>query len=383
MYKKMPFLLAILIISLASLGNYIPHSVTNFLFCASLTVKPIIIFLLPFIIFGLLYKAAVGLANDASRIIILVLFSIIISNFIATSLSQIIGIVIYNFDLSLTLPTRNDSLVGEPFFIMPSFIPNNYAMIVGVVSGILASKLSPRQAVYFSLLAEKAVNIMLKVITMLVPLLITGFIIKLQYEGVIGQILKNYTLIFAVIVISQILYITFLYLVGQNFHFNKALVAMKNMLPAGISGFSTMSSAASMPLVIICTQSNVKNKDLVKALVPASINVHLIGDCIAIPCFAYAILKSYGLAQPDFYQCFIFTIYFVMAKFSVAAIPAGGIIVMLPILEQYLGFNAEMLSLITALYILFDPITTSINILGNGSFALIFDRLVSKKRSIL
>ena len=55
---------------------------------------------------------------------------------------------------------------------------------------------------------------------------------------------------------------------------------------------------------------------------------------------------------------------------------------MLPILEQYLGFNAEMLSLITALYILFDPIITSVNILGNGAFAKVIDWIACNMPSV-
>ena len=52
---------------------------------------------------------------------------------------------------------------------------------------------------------------------------------------------------------------------------------------------------------------------------------------------------------------------------------------MLPILDKYLGFNTEMLSLITALYILFDPFITSANVLGNGAFARIIDKLDLRK----
>ena len=48
---------------------------------------------------------------------------------------------------------------------------------------------------------------------------------------------------------------------------------------------------------------------------------------------------------------------------------------MLPILHSYLGFNTEMMSLITALYILFDPMITCVNILGNGAFAKIIDQI--------
>ena len=49
---------------------------------------------------------------------------------------------------------------------------------------------------------------------------------------------------------------------------------------------------------------------------------------------------------------------------------------MLPILETYLGFNADMMSFITALYILFDPVITCANVLGNGAFAKMVDRTV-------
>lgn len=87
------------------------------------------------------------------------------------------------------------------------------------------------------------------------------------------------------------------------------------------------------------------------------------------------------MAEPVLPDYFIFAFYFVLAKFSVAAIPGGGILVMLPILESYLGFNAEMMSLITAIYILFDPVITCVNVLGNGAFAVIVDKIVKPFKS--
>jgi Na+/H+-dicarboxylate symporter len=39
-----------------------------------------------------------------------------------------------------------------------------------------------------------------------------------------------------------------------------------------------------------------------------------------------------------------------------------------------------MLGLITALYILFDPITTACNVAGNGSMAVILDRVISSRK---
>lgn len=374
----MPIILGIIIAIVISLGSFIPKIIAVNLFAISLTIKSTIIFVLPFIIFSLLYKASVALAKDASTIILTILFTVIISNFIATTFTQFIGSWIYNFDIAIKMPNDQDLLRAEPLVNFPTLIPNHIAMFSGIILGILSAKIAPIESLRFAKFLEFLVKKLLKIITFLIPIFVIGFVIKLQFDGIIMQIIKDYTAIFAIIGAAQFGYITFLFFMLNKFKFSKSILAIKNMLPATLSGFSTMSSAASMPLTIIGTEKNAKNKDLVHTVVPATVNIHLIGDCIAIPCFAFAILKNFDIAPPDITTYFMFSIYFVIAKFSVAAIPGGGIIVMLPILEQYLGFNSNMLSLITALYILFDPIITSANVLGNGAFAKIIDIITPK-----
>ena len=369
----MPVILILIIAAIVSFGNFIPTPLAQLLFGISLTIKSLIIFLLPIIIFSLLYKAAVNLAQDASKIILLILTGVIISNFISTTLSQFLGIWVYKFDMNLTMPDETTSLTATLLFELPILTPSYIAMFSGIITGILSANIAPEYAEKTGLILEKIVHKLLTVITLLVPIFITGFIVKLQYDGIIIQIIRDYTLIFVIIAVAQFGYITLLYFMFSKFNIRQSLSSIKNMLPAALSGFSTMSSAASMPLTLVGTERNAKNKDMVHTVVPATVNIHLIGDCIAIPCFAFAILKNYGLTQPHLFTYLIFTGYFVLAKFSVAAIPGGGIIVMLPILERYLGFNSEMLSLITALYILFDPVITSANVLGNGAFAKMID----------
>jgi Na+/H+-dicarboxylate symporter len=147
------------------------------------------------------------------------------------------------------------------------------------------------------------------------------------------------------------------------------------MAPAWLTAVSTMSSALSMPVTMLSTEKNVKNKELSGSVISATVNIHLFGDCLAIPIFAYALLKNYGMEEPSLYTYSVFTIFFVIAKFSVAAVPGGGIIVMAPILEKYLGFTSEMLPLIITVYIIFDPIITGFNVLGNGAFAQLIDNI--------
>lgn len=375
MFRKIPFILMAMILVIVLLNNIIPIDLKEFLYTISLSIKSIIVFILPIIIFGLLFKTAVTLASSATKVIILILVAVCCSNFISTFLSHNVGMWIYQFDLSIILPEQGKSLEPLWSFEIPRLIGNDKAMFGGLILGILGGMFRRNLAVKVSNKLDQLISLILSAFTYMIPLFVAGFVIKLQYDGMMRLIVKDYALIFGIIAAAQFSYIGLIYLVANNFKFKAFINSIKNMIPALIAGFSTMSSAAAMPLTIIGTEKNAENKDLARAIIPSTVNIHLIGDCFAIPIFAYAVLKNYGMAEPAFLDYMLFAVYFVLAKFSVAAIPGGGIIVMLPILEKYLGFNGEMMSLITALYILFDPVITCANVAGNGGFAMVMSKL--------
>ena len=376
MFRKMPFILLAIILAIIFLDPWIPLILKQILYSISLSIKSIIIMLLPFIIFGLLFKAVIMLSNKATKIIGLILVLVCCSNFISTFLSHYVGIYVYNFDLSMVMPKETSGLSPLWFLELPKLIANDVAMFSGIILAVIASKFFKTQAVKISNSLEYGIAMVLKFLVFMIPLFVAGFIIKLQYDSVIMTIVKDYALIFVLIALAQFSYISMLYLLLNNMKIRNYIANIKNMIPAAIVGFSTMSSAASMPLTIIGAEKNAENKDLVRSVIPATVSIHLIGDCFAIPIFAYAVLKSFGMGEPSLLNYMIFALYFVLAKFSVAAVPGGGILVMLPILEKYLGFNSDMMSLITALYILFDPVITCANVLGNGAFAKMIDRFV-------
>ncbi len=262
---------------------------------------------------------------------------------------------------------------------LSQLIPNEVALWGGVLIGFVGARFYPHAFTRIAESLDTYTTFLLKGMSFLIPPFIIGYIIKLEYEQTLYHILKDYTFIFAVICLTLLIYIFILYFLINRFRITTTLRDLYNMLPAALCGFTTMSSAASMPFTIQGVENNTHNKELARSIVPATVNIHLIGDCLAIPIFAFAVLKSFGLPCPTFWTYLTFTLYFVLAKFSVAAIPGGGIIVMLPILEKYLDFQSDMLTLITALYILFDPIITSVNILGNGAFAKIIDAVVDRR----
>ncbi len=377
MFRKMPFLLVFIILAIVFLDPILPLSLKEFLYSISITIKSLIIFFLPFIIFGLLFKASVILSSNATKVIGTILLLVCCSNFCSTFLSHYLGIWIYNFDISLLIPKETGGLTTLWTLELPQLIANDKSMLAGVCLGLLASRLWPQKSLVFALKIENIITKLLTSFVYLIPFFVAGFVVKLQYDGIISLIIKDYTLVFILIALAQFSYIFLSYLLLNKFSIKAFFYNIKNMLPAAISGFTTMSSAASMPLTIIGAQANAKNKDIARSVIPATVNIHLVGDCFAIPIFAYAVLKSFGIPEPSLTNYLVFAVYFVLAKFSVAAIPGGGILVMLPILEAYLGFNAEMMSLITALYILFDPVITCANVLGNGAFAKMIDNIFS------
>lgn len=378
MFRYMQIILIAVIVLVGLFFSWMPPICKSVLYGVSLSLKSVILFVLPLLIFGLLFQTCADLAKKASFGILFMLVAICTSNFVSTMTSFLAGKVAYQFDLSMQIPADHSSLMPLYSFSLPKLISNGKAMFLGVLLGVICGWALPIFAKKVSVFLGKITDFLLKGIVYLIPLFIAGFIVKLMDDGVFLLILRNYALIFGLVAGALCLYIMFIYLVANRFQYRPFIQSIKNMMPAALAGLGSMSSAAAMPFTILGVEKNSKNMSLAKSIVPATVNVHLIGDCFALPIFAFAILKSFGMAEPSLLSYFPFAISFVLAKFSVAAIPGGGVLVMLPILEAYLGLNGEMLSLITALYILFDPVITCANVLGNGGFAQVVDRAVCR-----
>lgn len=377
MFRGMPFVLQLLIFGIWCLEPFVPLAGKEFFYAVSMSLKSLIIFALPFLIFTLLFKTAMTLSKGATALMALILVLVCISNFLSTFLSHYVGMWIYGFEISMMKPHAVHVLKPLWSLEIPCFLGNREALFAGIVSGIITAKCLPEKTEILGKVIEKILEKAFAGFAYCIPMFVVGFVLKMSYEGVIALFIDHYSFIFLLIAFSQFGYILLGYGVLNGFSGRRFWENLKNIFPGALSGFTTMSSAASMPLVIVGVEKNCRHRDLARAVIPATVNIHLIGDCFAIPILAYAILKTFGMPEPSLMTYLLFSFYFVMAKFSVAAIPGGGIIVMLPILETYLGFNAEMLSLITALYILFDPVITAANIFGNGAFAKGVDTLLN------
>jgi Na+/H+-dicarboxylate symporter len=90
------------------------------------------------------------------------------------------------------------------------------------------------------------------------------------------------------------------------------------------------------------------------------------------------VLHLSGFSMPSLELYMMFALYFCLAKFSTAAVPGGGVIVLLPVLQSHMGLTPEMASLVATIYILQDSIFTASNVMGNGAFAILSHHFVKR-----
>lgn len=374
---KLPVMLVAIILFAWGFGPMLPVQVQSFLYFLALAFKELLIFALPLIIFSLILNSIVHLKAGAVRLILILLPLLCISNFLSIWIAYGAGtVILQNADLSLL--TSLDSKNLEPLwnFAMPRWIPSHYAMVSAMAVGLLSTAYFPSQGQRLSHVLHKLTAFILnKLVLPFLPIMILGFVIKMQYDDMLEDLVQNYAYIFFTVALLQITYVVMLYVVVNKFKTSAWLANLRNMFPPLITAFSTMSSAVTMPLTLIATRKNVHDPDVVDFVIPSTVNFHLIGDCIAMPIFFMAIMLSFGYGLPTASAYFIFSLYYSVARFSAAAIPGGGALILMPLLETQFDFTGDMLGLVPTLNLMFDPMITAMNVLGNGAFAIIFSKI--------
>lgn len=383
--KSLPFRLLLCIIFAFLFGNYLNDSIIQALYTISFNLKEILMTILPIIIFSYIFAAILSFKKGAPSLIIFIILLVTLSNATSSFIAYFVG--------KATIPyiameaSLNISIAQEitPYFSLniPRIISSDKAMLSGLSLGILFCYFQNSFINRFAHnLQDLVTNFLKKCFIPLLPLYVLGFILKMHREGELSILFKNYSQVFIIICIVIISYIFLLYFVANKFSWKNTKSSLKEMMAAGLAGFSTISSAVTMPLTIAATEKNLKNKEYAGLVIPTTVNIHMIGHGLSIPITSLSILMLTGHDLPSLASFSMFVMYFCIAKFSASAVPGGGIIVILPILQSQLGFSPEMCSIIVMLDILQDAILTSANVMGNGAFAMISYRIYNKLKAL-
>ncbi|WPX97525.1 cation:dicarboxylate symporter family transporter [Candidatus Fokinia crypta] len=389
--KFFPILATVLLcIVIVTCESIISLSCKEILLGISIALKNILMSVIPFVIFSSIYKAFSRIVTESIVFIFVILLTIIISNFLAVTFAGIVG---YSFLASntsdmLLQKISNDGCL-KPAFILPMIksLSNGEAFLASVLC-VIFGKLGIRKKWYISINAfiiqvtnyvEKACVFFLRnLFFQLLPLFVAGFVMKLVYEKTFYDLMQfsGEFMIISCISITCYLFAIF----GGTLLIDPLRNWKENIAGAIVpvmTAFCTMSSLAALPFTIRNIENGTRNKELCVASANATVTTHMIGDAIFIPLLAITILLTNGFVMPSYSSYMLFTIWFVLTKFSGAGVPGGTIIVMIPILENYLCFDETLGMVITMLYIVLDPLITACSVFANNIFILYLDKVFS------
>ena len=383
--KNLPLQLLLCLAGGVLLGDYFSDQAISYVYTASHLIKDILMFTLPFIIFSYLLAALVSFEKQAPLLIVAILLLVILSN--AASVLVPYGVAHLTFPLLGGMAVQSLTVAKEVIYplwtlgITP-FLSPDWALLMGIGVGLIvnlfpSAPFKNTVKIWAFRLRDWTTLGLKRGFIPLLPIYVLGFVLKLDRDGSLGILIQSYSQVFILGCVLVVVYISFLYAVAAGFRWSLWVRYIKEMLPAGLTGFSTMSSAATMPLTLAATEKNLQDRAYADFVIPTTVNIHLIGDGINIALTALALLIMAGQPFPSIGVYLYFTLYYCLAKFSCAGVPGGGVLVILPVAQAYLGLSPEMASLLATIYILQDPILTSANVMGNGAFALLTRKLLN------
>ena len=254
----------------------------------SICLKSLLLFFIPFLIFSGTAMAFSSLKDNGLWFVVTIMGIIVTSNFLNLMISGLVGCYVIpqfsHFNQQAELGIT--SLVIQPYFYcnLPQILPNTWDLIGGVSSGILSSFFKlPKFMGFVQHIHRITMLFMMKIFIPTLPLFLMGFVLKLLFEGQMSHFLNSNGPSCALMIGVLVTYLCIWWYAAHRCSKLPAMTLIKNIFPAMVTGATTMSSAAALPFSIEASTKNTKDPVLVNAVMPISINFHMVGDTICIP----------------------------------------------------------------------------------------------------
>ena len=222
----------------------------------------------------------------------------------------------------------------------------------------------------FQLIVEGTIK---SVIIPLLPFHISGIFANMTYAGKVEMIIAVFAKVFVVIILLHILILLFQYTVAGSLNGKNPISLIRNMLPAYFTAVGTQSSAATIPVTLAQTKKNGANDGIAEFTVPLFATIHLSGSTITLTSCSLAIMMLEGM-NFSFSSYFGFILMLGVTMVAAPGVPGGAVMAALGLIQSMLGFNAELSSLMIALYLAQDSFGTACNVTGDGALALIVNK---------
>lgn len=286
-------------------------------------------------------------------------------------------------DLDTSITTAHSTKDQGPLQILVNIVPENLfysfsdngnmlqVIFFSILFGI-AMILSPKDKVAsvksFFDGANTVILAIVNIIMMYAPLGVFALLASLSIDLELLKALSIYSLN-VVLGLAVMLFVSYPLLLK---FFTKVRYRrfMKAVLPAQILGFSTSSSAATLPITMDCAERNLGISEEVSSFVlPLGATINMDGTSIHQGVSAVFIAQAFGIDLTMGQQLTILMTA-VLASIGAAAVPGAGIIMLIIVLES-VGLDPAGLALILAVDRPLDMLRTAVNVTGDSSIAAI------------
>ena len=152
----------------------------------------------------------------------------------------------------------------------------------------------------------------------------------------------------------------------------------KRISPAQFLAFSTSSSAATLPVTIECVRDRIGvSKEVTSFVLPIGATVNMDGTSLYQAVAAVFLAQYFGV-DLDVWQQLTIVVTATLASIGSAAVPGAGIVMLMIVLES-VGLNAEWVALILPVDRILDMCRTVVNVTGDTTVATI---IASKDKSL-
>lgn len=364
------------------IGLIANESIINVVQSIKYVLGQIIFFMVPLIVLGFIAPAITKMGNNASKMLGVMLILAYVSSVGAAAFSMISGYLIIP---NLNIPSVIVGMKELPKMIFtldinPVF-PVITALFLALCSGIAVVK---TKSEYFSKLFEEMNNIMLflvqKLVVPILPFFIMTTFATLSYEGTITKRLPIFIIIVLIVIVGQLIWLTILYAIAGAISKKNPLRVIKHYGPAYLTAVGTMSSAATLPVALTCAKkSDALDEDVVDFAIPMGATVHLCGSVLTEVFFVMTISQVLYGVIPPLNTMILFIILLGIFAVGAPGVPGGTVVASLGIISSVVGFDANGLALVIAIFALQDSFGTACNVTGDGALALMLQGIFKKK----
>lgn len=341
----------------------------------------IIFFTIPMVIIGFVTPAISGLRKNASQML---------GTYLGISYSSAVGASLFSAAAAyFIVPMLNISSKAETLKEIPKLgfkltidpiMPVMSALVLAIMLGVsIIWTKSEKVDALFNEFQNMILSIVNKIIIPILPVYILTTFCGLSYEGLLTKQLPIFFKMIILVLIGHFIWLTLLYSIAALISKKNPFEVIKHYPPVYLTAMGTMSSAAALPVALTqAKKSKVLPDEVVNFAIPLGATTHLSGSVLTETFFCMTIAQMLYGQMPSFGTILLFSLLFGIFAVGAPGVPGGTVMASLAIVTSVLGFDADGVGLLIAIFAIQDSFGTACNVVGDGALALILRGLFYK-----